>query len=277
MTYATFFEGNGVVNKEMYVYSGVSAECEVSNEDSARTLCETTTCDLSVVIPAKNEEARLPNTLQQVAHRLDALGVSYEIIVVDDGSRDKTAFVAKLYGARVVNHLRSKGIAAAFRSGARISRGEAVMLCPADICDFSFLAEAASSARLFDVVSVSKRHPKSVVVGYDRWRWFLSNGYQRCVQSLFGKSEICTDTHYVKLYNRKALRDILDKCRLNGPVGETEIMLYARDAGCTFFEVPARIVHNGDGSKMSFSLILQTASELLRLYLHRRLTSFQLT
>ena len=277
MTYATLFEGNDVVNKEMYVYSGVSAECEVSNEDSARTLCGTTTCDLSVVIPAKNEEARLPNTLQQVAHRLDALRVSYEIIVVDDGSRDKTAFVAKLYGARVVNHLRSKGIAAAFRSGARISRGEAVMLCPADICDFSFLAEAASSARLFDVVSVSKRHPKSVVVGYDRWRWFLSNGYQRCVQSLFGKSEICTDTHYVKLYNRKALRDILDKCRLNGPVGETEIMLYARDAGCTFFEVPARIVHNGDGSKMSFSLILQTASELLRLYLHRRLTSFQLT
>jgi dolichyl-phosphate beta-glucosyltransferase len=260
------------VIKEICVYSGVTARYEASNAEMED---ETTACDLSVVIPAKNEEDRLPNTLQEVTQRLHALGVTYEIIVVNDGSHDKTANLARLYGARVVNHSRSKGIAAAFRSGARISRGEAVMLCPADICDFSFLAEATKSSRFFDVVSVSKRHPKSLVVGYGRWRWFLSNSYQRCVQSLFGKLEICTDTHYIKLYNRKVLFDILDKCRLDGPVGETEIMLYARDAGCTFFEVPARIIHNGNGSKTSFALILQTMSELLRLYLHRRLVSFR--
>jgi glycosyltransferase involved in cell wall biosynthesis len=262
------------LNKETCVYSAANAEFKVSNEEIED---EATTCDLSVVIPAKNEEARLLGTLQQIIHRLGTLGVSYEIIVVNDGSHDKTAKLAKLCGARVVNHLRSKGIAAAFRSGARVSRGEAVMLCPADISDFSFLAEAAKGSQLFDVVSVSKRHPRSVVVGYDRWRWFLSNGYQRCIQSLFGKSEICTDTHYVKLYNRRVLRDILNKCTLDGPVGETEIMLYARDAGYTFFEVPARIVHDGNGSKMSFALILQTVNELLRLYLHRRLIASQLT
>jgi hypothetical protein len=261
------------MNEETCICSDIQVDSKIVNGKSDHA---TSVYDLSVVIPARNEEDRLPDTLEELTQRLDVLGMTYEIIVVNDGSQDKTAALAKSHGARVISHSHGKGIAAAFRSGARVSRGETVMLCPADICDFTFLPEAARSLRFFDVVSVSKRHPQSVVVGYGRWRWLLSNGYQRCVQSLFGRLEICTDTHYIKLYNREVLLDILDKCRLDGPVGETEIMLYARDAGCTFFEVPARIIHNGNGSKTSFALVLQTISELLRLYLHRRLASFQI-
>lgn len=233
---------------------------------------EAAVLDLSVIIPAKNEEARLFRTLKTLSHHLNALGISFEIIVVNDGSQDKTARLAKSNGARVIDHMYSKGIAAAFRSGARISRGETIMLCPADILDFSFLDEAIRCSYSYEIVSVSKRHPESVVVGYDKWRWFLSNGYQRCVQSIFGL-KVCTDTHYVKLYNRKALRSVLDKCTLNGPVGETEIMLYAKEAGYAFREIPAKIIHNGNGSKTSYVLIMRTIGELFRLYLHRKLCS----
>jgi glycosyltransferase involved in cell wall biosynthesis len=222
-------------------------------------------CYLSVVIPAKNEETRLPGTLIKLAQTLKPLGIAYETIVVNDGSTDNTAKIAWALGAQVITNTTSKGIAAAFRAGAKTSSGAVVMLCPADIENFEFLKNAISASRAYDVVSVSKRHPKSVVIGYNRWRWFMSNYYHRFVSLLFGKFEDCTDTHYIKLYNGPILRAIADRCIIDGPVGETEIMIHARNVGCTFFEVPAKILHNSHGSKTSFKTILRTATELLRL------------
>ena len=222
-------------------------------------------CNLSVVVPAKDEEYRLPSTLKQITDRLTCLGVSYEIIVVNDGSQDGTVHVARSWNAKVIENADNKGIAASFRLGARSSSGRTVMLCPADVSDFDFLEGAVKAAASFDVVSVSKRHKKSIVIGYNRRRWFLSNGYHMCVRTFLGRLE-CTDTHYIKLYNRNALNRVLAKCRLNGPVGETEIMLYLKDLGSSFFEVPAKIIHTGNGSKMSSLLILRSMNELMRLF-----------
>lgn len=226
-------------------------------------------CMLSVVIPAKNEEHRLSRTIVKLNETLNWLNISYEIIVVNDGSTDQTAKVAQLEGAYVVNNSGDNGIAAAFRLGAKFSNGAVIMLCPADIDDFEFLEEAMFASRQFEVVSVSKRHPKSIVIGYSRWRWFLSNTYQILVNILFMTSGFCTDTHYIKLYNGPILKTFLDKCSINGPVGETELMLYARDFGCSFTEVPAKIIHNFNNSKTSKKLIIRTLRELLTLRLRR--------
>jgi glycosyltransferase involved in cell wall biosynthesis len=226
------------------------------------------TCYLSVVIPAKNEETRLPGTLIRLAHTLQALGVDYEVIVVNDGSVDDTAQIARVLGSRVITHPQSRGIAAAFRVGAKVANGAVVMLCPADIEDFAFLKHAIAASKAYDVVSISKRHPKSVVIGYSKWRWFLSNYYHRFVCFLFGNLE-CTDTHYIKLYDRFALRWLIKGCRINGPVGETEIMLRAKKVGCTFYEIPAKILHNTRGSKTSIKLVVRTVGELLRLWIQK--------
>jgi glycosyltransferase involved in cell wall biosynthesis len=242
-------------------------------EDSVNFLIKSrdlsSSLDISVVIPAKNEEQRIPQTLQSLYATLDCLQVSYEVIVVNDGSVDHTANVAESFGAHVICHPQSMGIAAAFRSGAKVSLGKVVMLCPADIEDFEFLNEAIPDSQRFDVVSISKRHPESIVLGYNRWRWLLSNGYQRIVRFMFGPVGTCTDTHYIKLYNGVILRGILGKCSINGPVGETEIMLLARDAGCSFFEIPAKILHNGHHSKTSILLVFRTMKELIRLRVKR--------
>ncbi len=57
--------------------------------------------ELSIVIPAYNEEARLPATLRRIAEYLRAGGRSAEVIVVDDGSRDRTAEVARSFAAEI--------------------------------------------------------------------------------------------------------------------------------------------------------------------------------
>jgi len=225
--------------------------------------------ELSIIIPAKNEEIRLPKTMIKLNNILKTLSISHEIIVVNDGSTDNTEEVARLLGAKVVNHSQTQGITAAFKTGTRSSNGGIVMLCPADISDFSFFREALKASKQFDVVSISKRHPKSKVVGYTRWRWFISNGYQRIITLMFGDLGTCTDTHYIKFYRGNVVRSILKKSKFDGPVGETELMLHARDSGCTFFEIPAKIIHKKNNSKTSLLLIFKTIIELLKLRIYK--------
>ena len=83
---------------------------------------------LSVILPAKNEGSGLRKVLPEIrAHHPDA-----ELIVVDDGSTDDTAQVARSYGAHVVAHPRSLGNGAAIKSGARAALGDVIVFMDAD-------------------------------------------------------------------------------------------------------------------------------------------------
>jgi len=87
-----------------------------------------TESDVSIVIPAKNEAASLPALLEQ----LRAVGEWREIIVVDDGSNDKTAVVAEAAGCVVPRHPYSKGNGAAIKTGARTASGDVIVFMDAD-------------------------------------------------------------------------------------------------------------------------------------------------
>jgi dolichyl-phosphate beta-glucosyltransferase len=92
-------------------------------------------CDISVVIPAYNEAARLGSTLERAVEYLSSRGLSYELLVVDDGSRDRTVEVAEAFaerGVRVIRHERNRGKGAAIRTGVLASRGAEVLLSDAD-------------------------------------------------------------------------------------------------------------------------------------------------
>ena len=83
---------------------------------------------ISVVIPAKNEAAAIANTVQGIASRLPGA----QLIVVNDGSTDSTAEVARQAGALVVDHPYSKGNGAAIKTGARAARGEIIVFMDGD-------------------------------------------------------------------------------------------------------------------------------------------------
>jgi dolichyl-phosphate beta-glucosyltransferase len=87
---------------------------------------------LSIVIPAYNEERRLPGTLARIAAYLAAQPFSSEVLVVDDGSTDATAAIAGRPGVELLRRdHRGKGFAV--RAGALAARGEVVLLCDADL------------------------------------------------------------------------------------------------------------------------------------------------
>ena len=83
---------------------------------------------LSIVIPAKNEQEGLATflpTLRQLYPEAD-------VIVVDDGSTDRTVEVCKGAGVRVISHPYSKGNGAAIKTGARAARGEYIVFMDGD-------------------------------------------------------------------------------------------------------------------------------------------------
>ncbi|HYG65319.1 MAG TPA: dolichyl-phosphate beta-glucosyltransferase [Thermoanaerobaculia bacterium] len=91
--------------------------------------------DLSVVIPAYNEAERLGPGLRRAVDYLKRRGLSYEVLVVDDGSRDATVQVAEGFageGVRVLRHERNRGKGGAVQTGLLASLGERVLLSDAD-------------------------------------------------------------------------------------------------------------------------------------------------
>src|SRR5205085_9617055 len=86
---------------------------------------------ISIVIPAYNEEALLAPTVRAVRESADATGVPYEVIVVDDGSTDRTAEIARAHGARVVS-VELRQIGAARNAGVKAAAGDLLIFVDAD-------------------------------------------------------------------------------------------------------------------------------------------------
>lgn len=83
--------------------------------------------NLSVVIPAKNEASGLDLTLPKIKHSMIS-----EILVIDDGSSDETALVARSHGAKVISHPYSKGNGAAIKTGLVNAKSEFVLFMDGD-------------------------------------------------------------------------------------------------------------------------------------------------
>ncbi len=89
-------------------------------------------CKVSVVIPAYNEAGAIADVIRDVRGALERAGYEYEILVVDDGSRDETASMAQQAGARVIRHKENRGSGASRKTGILASRGEWILMIDAD-------------------------------------------------------------------------------------------------------------------------------------------------
>jgi len=162
--------------------------------------------DVSVLVPAKDEALNLPEFLARCADALAPAGFTFEVVVVDDGSRDDTPRVLhELRGRypflRVVTHRRQRGIADALRSGADAARGDIFVFYPADLQylpeDIPALVRPILEGRA-DIVTGTKQGK------YEKA--FVSGIYNRLCRALFGVR--VTDLNSVKAYRREVVADL---------------------------------------------------------------------
>ena len=88
--------------------------------------------EVSVILPAYNEEKAIGQVIKDIDQVMSKLPYKYEILVIDDGSKDNTAQIAKNSGARVIKHSINRGVGRARKTGIRNARGEIIIMIDAD-------------------------------------------------------------------------------------------------------------------------------------------------
>ena len=167
------------------------------------TIATVETLDVSVLVPAKDEAANLPEFLQRCAEALGPAGFSFEVIIVNDGSRDATDEVLRelerqYHFLRVVNHRRQRGIADSLRSAGDVARGDVFVFYPADL---QYLPEDIPG-----LVGPILEGRADIVTGTKQGRYekaFVSNVYNALCRWLFGVR--VTDLNSVKAYRREVM------------------------------------------------------------------------
>lgn len=193
---------------------------------------------LSVVVPARDEEAAVGGVVRAALAELDARALDGEVIVVDDGSRDRTGPVVEAMAAvdrrvRLVHHPRSLGYGAALRAGFAAARGEHLCFTDAD--------------RQFDLADLGRLLPFvddfDLVVGYRAvrrdplGRRVAARAWNALVRAVLGVGVRDVDCAFKVLHHR-VLREL--PLRSRGAFVNSELLARARARGFRVYEVPVR-------------------------------------
>lgn len=218
--------------------------------------------NLSLVIPAYNEEAVILQAITEAAAALESFTGTFEILVIDDGSTDATASIVENYAGvdprvRLIQHPQNIGYGAALRTGYSHARGDLVAMTDAD-CQFDLndLDYLCSLAERFDIVSGYRIDRQDSVL-----RKFCSRGYNTLVQLLMGSPVRDIDCA-LKVFRRDALRCILPDDRQF--FANTEMFSRATDAGLKIVDVGVRHRQRAAGqSKVRLNDVPRTLNALL--------------
>jgi len=162
--------------------------------------------DVSLLVPAKDEAENLPEFIRLCDEALRPAPFSFEVVVVDDGSRDGSAAVLERLQAeypflRVVTHRRQRGIADALRSAGEAAQGEIFVFYPADL---QYLP-----AEIPALVRPILENRADIVTGTKQGKYekaFVSGVYNALCRRLFGVK--VEDLNSVKAWRREILRSV---------------------------------------------------------------------
>ena len=198
---------------------------------------------LSIVIPAFNEQARLPATLARIRQHLLDKGLSHEILVVDDGSSDATAACARDAlgdSVRVLQNHRNRGKGFSVRRGMLEARGERLLMSDADLS--TPIEELTPLMRKldegFDVVIASRALPGAqVLVRQPFFRESMGRLFNLLVRALVLPGLHDTQCGF-KLFRAEPARQAFSRARFEGFSFDVEVLYIAKRRGHRIGEVP---------------------------------------
>lgn len=213
--------------------------------------------EISIIIAAYNEEARLPASLKKIHGYLASRNILAEIIVVDDGSSDDTAASVKVLadsipGLRLIRYNKNSGKGYALRTGVLASKGQLVLLSDADLSTpieeldtlMKFIGEdsfhVAIGSRALALSRIEESQPW--------WRQGMGKIFNRIVKLLVIDDFSDTQCGF-KLFSGDTARRLFSDARINRFAYDVEILALAIKNGYRIAEVPITWL-NSPGSKV---------------------------
>lgn len=225
--------------------------------------------ELSVVVPAYNEESRLPLTLESLQQFLDPWGIDYQVLVVDDGSHDGTALVSEGFGERfsTLTLTQNSGKGAAVRAGMLAATGEVIVFTDADL-PYDLVALRAS----YETIRSGKT---DVILGARdidgsgcRVKRRLSRSFASVVFRLLSKyliSREVTDTQAgFKCFRADACQRVFGLATLNSFAFDTEIVVLIRKLRIPFQRIPVTLINERASTLSLFRHALPMLLDMFR-------------
>ncbi len=236
------------------------------------------TLDLSVVVPVYNEAQRIGPTLATLLDYLRGLDLSWELFVVNDGSRDSTAELVdqalkNVAGAHLLNYQPNRGKGYAVRTGVLASQGRWVIFLDADLS--TPVEEIGNALKHLDagvdIVIGSRAHPDARIEKRPAlFRRFATAVFDQVKFLLVGLREISDTQCGFKGYRRTAVVPLYERSVVNRFMFDVEILFLAKRAGLQMVELPVRW-RDVPGSTVRFWLgVYSMFRDLLRIrWAHR--------
>lgn len=224
---------------------------------------------LSIIIPAFNEEKRIAKTLLEIDRYLKKQSYDYEIIVVNDGSKDETVKVIrelKIANLKIIDNKENRGKGYAVRQGLSEAKGAYRLFTDADnSTSIKEIEKFFPYSNEYDIM-IGSRSLKGSIISASQpfYRAIGGKWYGLLAHAIVGLWGIKDTQCGFKFFSAKAIDTILPKCIINGWSFDSEILVIAKSSGYTIKEIPI-IWSNQIQTKVTSTGIAKAILDLLRI------------
>lgn len=229
---------------------------------------------LSIIVPVFNEERRIPKNAERIFSYFSKCSFSYELIFVNDGSRDSTQqllnVLEKEHACTSIQYTPNRGKGYAIRQGVFAARGTYVLFFDIDL--------ATPLETIDAVIPLLQDKKPAVIIGNRRLlassiresesptRTFLGNGY--ALLSRVFVPEVTDFTCGFKCFRADAAQKIFSHARIERWVFDTEILFLARHFGFPIVQIPIQWTHDRDSRVRVLRDVLSSLLELSKMVLY---------
>ncbi|XP_011067413.1 PREDICTED: dolichyl-phosphate beta-glucosyltransferase [Acromyrmex echinatior] len=275
--------------------------CQTKIKEAFPSLHDPWSVQLSVIVPAYNEEQRLPPMLDECLEYLEERrksGLTYEVIVVSDGSTDKTVDVAHHYASKystlkVLNLIKNRGKGGAVRLGMLSARGSALLFADADgatkfndlkkldenlinVLGFDYINKPEKTASSDAVICGSRAHlEKEETAKRSYFRLFLMHGFHFLVWLLCVRGIRDTQCGF-KLLTRKSARTIFEALHVERWAFDVEMLYIAQTLNIPVTEIAVNWTEIEGSKIIPFWSWLQMGRDLFFIWLRYRIGAWKI-
>jgi dolichyl-phosphate beta-glucosyltransferase len=205
---------------------------------------------LSIIVPSYNEELRLPPSLAQIAAYIQKSGRETEVLVVDDGSKDRTVAVAETFRRqipllRVVLNGENRGKGYSVRHGMQEAQGEIVLFTDADLsAPIEEADKLIAALGEYDVAIGSRAMDRNLIAVHESgFREFAGIIFNKIVRIVLWLPFVDTQCGF-KAFRRERCRILFEQQRIERFGFDPELLYLARHHGLRSVEIPVRWAHS---------------------------------